>query len=357
MGKIIKCKNKYCKKEFEAIRHNSTFCSISCRNEYKRTEILLKGKLGYDYIICNWDNKPVGKYMSSHIKKYFPNRTYEEYVMEFPDQPNMPDKYKTNITKNSGKHMKSEKYKRMFSEMYKGEKNSNHRSNTTKLQRQLCSKYSREYWHYNFPEMTEEEITKKISKFAKESQKDRLTTTQLEYWIKKGYSEEEAKKKLRERQITFSLDTCIEKYGEIEGRKKWLERQEKWHKNYKKSNFSKISQELFHIIYDIVKNDYEKIYFAELKDGKIDKSGSNNEYKLKLNEILVLPDFLILDSKKIIEFDGVYYHRSTPENAKRERRRDKALVKEGYKILHVNEKDYRENPDKIIEQCVVFINN
>lgn len=44
-----------------------------------------------------------------------------------------------------------------------------------------------------------------------------VTETQIGYWINKGMSEENANVKLRERQSTFSLERCIEKYGEEEG--------------------------------------------------------------------------------------------------------------------------------------------
>ena len=57
--------------------------------------------------------------------------------------------------------------------------------------------------------------------------------TQVPYWTKHGYSEEEVKKIVSEKQATFSLEKCIEKYGEENGRKKWLERQERWQNTLK----------------------------------------------------------------------------------------------------------------------------
>lgn len=50
----------------------------------------------------------------------------------------------------------------------------------------------------------------------------------IQYFIDKGLSEDEAKIALKERQATFSLEKCIEKYSEIEGIKRWKERQIKW---------------------------------------------------------------------------------------------------------------------------------
>lgn len=52
--------------------------------------------------------------------------------------------------------------------------------------------------------------------------------TRKEYWIKKGYTEEESKKLISERQRTFSLEICVEKYGKKEGTAKWKQRQINW---------------------------------------------------------------------------------------------------------------------------------
>jgi len=53
-------------------------------------------------------------------------------------------------------------------------------------------------------------------------------STRVEYWLSQGFSEEEAKIKLIERQTTFSKKKLIEKLGEEEGIKRWKERQIKW---------------------------------------------------------------------------------------------------------------------------------
>lgn len=52
----------------------------------------------------------------------------------------------------------------------------------------------------------------------------------IEYWTIRGFSEVEAKEKVSQEQVTFSLDKCIEKYGEPDGKQIWLNRQEKWKK-------------------------------------------------------------------------------------------------------------------------------
>ena len=53
-------------------------------------------------------------------------------------------------------------------------------------------------------------------------------TTSIEYWLAKGYSKEEASEKLSERQRTFTLEKCIKKYGKIKGTRIYKNRQIKW---------------------------------------------------------------------------------------------------------------------------------
>jgi hypothetical protein len=54
------------------------------------------------------------------------------------------------------------------------------------------------------------------------------TTSRVEYWLNKGFSPQESKNKVSERQRTFSKKICIEKYGEKKGLEVFNERQIKW---------------------------------------------------------------------------------------------------------------------------------
>lgn len=179
----------------------------------------------------------------------------------------------------------------------------------------------------------------------------------IEYWMFKGFSEIEAKEKVSEHQATFTLEKCIEKYGKDVGKKRWLDRQEKWHKSYKKSNFSKISQLLFWDISSHL-NSLEGIFFAELdQNKKIDKSGKNNEMRLKLDKVL-LSDFIDNNSKKIIEFDGTYWHGIVGRgNKNRDCERDIIYKKYGYLVHRVSEQDYKNNKEKVIVECLNFLKN
>lgn len=201
------------------------------------------------------------------------------------------------------------------------------------------------------------ELFQKVSKSNKENGNNNTT---IKYWLKQGFTEEEAKERISERQRTFSLEKCIEKHGDELGRKVWLDRQEKWHKSYKKSNFSKISQTLFWNIAEHL-DDLNHIHFAELSEDKnLDDSGKNNEYKLRLETRLILPDFIDLSKNKIIEFDGTYWHKNGRQvkntNALRDSEKDELLINSGFSILRVKEEEYKNDPQEIINKCLDFLN-
>lgn len=101
-------------------------------------------------------------------------------------------------------------------------------------------KNSKYYWMKRG--FSEEESLEKVSKYQKElsdksyakhrGSKDR-TATQVGYWVKKGYTEEQSIEIIRENQKTFTIEKCIQKYGEEEGIKRYLDRQIKWQETIK----------------------------------------------------------------------------------------------------------------------------
>lgn len=203
------------------------------------------------------------------------------------------------------------------------------------------------------------EETKKKAKDNK--QKLNRDTTKIGYWLEKTDGDlEKAKKLLSKRQSTFSLEKCIEKYGKNEGIEVWLNRQEKWQKNFKKTNFSKISQELFWNMTEKI-NDLSNIYFAQLDENKQkDLSGKNNEFRLRLDKKIILPDFIDIQKKKIIEFDGTYWHEvknkkysftNNPDNQK-----EKLINENGYSILRIKENDYKNDKQGTLNKCLNFLN-
>jgi hypothetical protein len=204
-----------------------------------------------------------------------------------------------------------------------------------------------------------------------------------EYWMKKGYSEVDSIKIVSEKQSTFSLDKCIEKFGEIEGEKKWRDRQKKWIKTMdnkseeekleilrKKIFYNKVhsknSQEMFNMVLEKLGDSYkEKSFYAT----------NNGEKQLDLNsadkKVLLKPDFIF--ENKIIEFFGDYWHcnplirnadfkvrrgskKYTAESIwKIDQWRNDIFISNGYKLLIIWEYEYNSNKEATINKCINFL--
>jgi hypothetical protein len=309
--------------------------------------------------ICGFQSQRIyGRHLKSH------GITSEDYKNMYPGEPlyTETDNKKTSI--NSGKHMKTEKYKKMFSEKIMGEKNPNHKSKTTLEKRQSGSPFSNNFKNY----YTIEEK----NNFVKRVCDKKSYTVRLDYWINKGFNKEDAKKKLKERQLTFTLEKCIEKYGEIEGKKIYTKRQEKWQKSLTengnlKYGYSNVSQILFYELlnyYDLVK-DKEFIFFAT----------KNKEYRLNKKEGGVwLYDFVDLKNKKIIEYNGDEYHANpnlyetsdcphpfrknitAQEMWDKDERKKQVAEENGFEVLTIWDSEYKNRKDMILDKCKKYLN-
>lgn len=150
---------------------------------------------------------------------------------------------------------------------------------------------------------------------------------------------------------TRNLEYFVGKYGEDEGKARHIAKTEKWIKNFKKNNFSKVSQTLFD---EIMKEYTGDVYYAtHQREEMIDYI--NKEYRLNLGDTYCMPDFIDISTKKIIEFDGIYWHRATQDNKHREEMRDRKIKSLGYQILHVSELRYKNNPEEVIKECLAFL--
>lgn len=319
-------------------------------------------------VTCRLCGEQCKRIYGVHMKNKHKGITTDDYRKMFPGAPITSPLDKVSTSKNSGKHMKDEKYKKLFSEIFSGENNPNHKSKTTELQRKKRSPFSKEFVKYENLENVEEHI----SKFAKEAIKDRVGATTIEYFISKGYSEEEAQNQLSERQRTFSLEKCIQKWGEEKGNKIWMDRQERWQKSLLengniKCGFSKISQELFH---EILKN------YDPLNAHSVYYATKNKEYYIsKKNKGFFSYDFVDLNRKKIIEYNGDEYHanpKKFSENdyphpfykengptAKQIWERDEQKIniarEEGFEVLVIWDSEWRKDRVNTLKKCIDFI--
>ena len=163
----------------------------------------------------------------------------------------------------------------------------------------------------------------------------------------------------------------FKKYGEELGLKIWQDRQEKWAKTLiengnLKGGYSLISQELFEKISNYYESQ-EDLYFAK---GKL-----NNEYYISTKEYgYKLYDFVDLNSRKIIEFNGDLYHanpkiyqenditnpfKGRNKTAKEIWEDDKIKIKiandRRFEVLVIWESEYRKNPIETLNKCLDFL--
>lgn len=322
-------------------------------------------------VTCRVCGKQCARIFGKHLKSH--GMTTNEYKKLFPDAPLMSSTDKLNLCKNSGIHMKEEKYKKIFSEKYKGEKNPNHKSRTTEDERKRRSPFSKKFVKYENINNVDEEL----SKFLNRALKDRINTTSIEYYLNLGYSIEESKKMLKERQTTFSKKICIDKYGEEKGIEIWQKRQNNWQKSLIengniKCGYSRVSQELFYSIlkeYDCNLHDMNKIYFAtKNREYFIAREDDNGFYAY---------DFVDLNLMKIIEYNGDQYHANPniydstdyPHPYYKEKgytaldiwdkdfNKIEMAKKEGFDIIVIWDSEYKKNKKETIKKCIDFLKN
>jgi hypothetical protein len=216
------------------------------------------------------------------------------------------------------------------------------------------------------------EIEGKLKYKEKKDKEGKASPRKKQYWLDKGYSDDEAKTKISEIQKTFTLEKCIEKYGEEDGKKRFTERQNIWQKSLTnngniKMGYSKISQELFYKLletYDI--NYRDKINFAT----------HNGEFRLNNpNGGVYIYDFIDIDNRKIIEYNGDMYHANpkkykendTPHPYRKDKTAkeiwalDKIKIKtaedNGYEVLIIWDSEYRwGNKKNVVTKSLNFLN-
>lgn len=179
---------------------------------------------------------------------------------------------------------------------------------------------------------------------------EKMDKTSLESLIEKhgiDLGKEKYEKHLLHLKYVSSELFFIEKYGNEIGKIKYREKIINSFNKLNNNRYSKISQELFWFIHKKFDGELDYMYFAELNKEYLFYPWSNG-----LNIIEV--DFKY--KNKIIEFDGDYWH-SKPEQIEKDILRDKYLISKGYQVLRIKEIDYKNDKEKIITECLMFLNN
>ena len=370
----------YCGSIFKPKAKNSVACSDECKKEYtkilvkrKRSKSLIEnGVENIDYVIDRWNGLATERIYGWWMKKMHPDKTIDDYKKEFPGAPIACEKDLYNTTKNGGLHMKEEKYRKMFSEKFKGENNPRHHSKVSQQEIREASPFCKEF--YDKRGLTEQDR----QDFVKNALGDRNLDTRLDYYLNLGMELQQAKEALSERQRTFTLEKCIEKYGEDEGRRKWDERQKKWAEimkiKYENGDYDKTP----HNLIDSLSSQIEQEFVTKLhSEMGLDINESYNSLSSKYQYSIYSYDYkrrFLYDfvyGNKIIEFNGDFWHANPNKYDADDYIRDGVLAKdiwekdaikkrvaeaEDFEIFVVWENEFRKHPDETIKKCIDFIN-
>ena len=220
---------------------------------------------------------------------------------------------------------------------------------------------------------SDDEKEKAISSATQYDRNDRCPN-QIAYWINRGLTEEEAMAKVHERQQTFSVESCIEKYGEEKGVLVWKERQDKWQATLNSKSpeeierinrakmgngkgYSVSSQKFFWKLYKEINRDFKDIRFATLDPETKQESVDNKEWFVcEESGKHYFLDFYVRDTNKVIEYDGDYWHNPNRQgNKTRDAKRQEDLERLGFKIMRVRECDVNEDEERELKRCLEFL--
>ena len=361
------CQN--CNIEFHANHNRTVYCSPECKAEIrfkkKQEKIISNGIEGIDYVIDQWNGYATPRIYGQWMSSMHPGKTTDDYLNDFPGAPLCCKKDHIATSKNSGKHMKKPKYRKMASDQIKGINNPNHKSKTTKEQRQARSPFSENFINYESPE--------DARRFQLEHCSKGRYNTRLSYWIEEGHSPEEAIKMLKERQATFTLNKCITKYGEEKGHRIFEERQKAWSKiiesKYQAGEFTRFSESNWSNTEAVFIN--QLVNTLNLKPDEYYSCINGKQFFRYFKEVKLTKSYDFVIGKKIIEFNGDYwhcnpnqykadyYHKHIQLTAKEiwdlDQIKISLIENEGYQVLTIWESEWNDDPNRTIENCIKFI--
>jgi hypothetical protein len=193
-----------------------------------------------------------------------------------------------------------------------------------------------------------------IKRHGEEGRKLRETST--EKWLNTLNKKSEEEKRRINKRKAVNLTNLINKYGEVEGVKRYDH-----FLSTSKLGRSKISQELFKILFDLL-DVKENIYFADL----------NHEYVLynkNLKRVFLL-DFVY--NNNCIEFNGDKWHGNPSFYKKTDCPRPSLdgksceqiwyedelknnIIKEKFNLLIIWENEFVNNKNETIQKCIKFL--
>ena len=339
-----------CKSYFLSGKKTTKFCSRFCAKEYSRYEYLREkikqndilfanGIENYDYVKCPICGLKTHQLNAAHFE-YIHHISYKLFKIAYPNQKITAEIYiKNNL---------------------RGDNNPMSKVNASEEKRKQCSPFAKEFYESRGISL------EKRDKFMKKVNKTRSYTAKIDYYLNKGYSYEEAEKLRSERQRTFTLEKCIDKYGKEEGTRIWQDRQDKWkakvfaEDSHISTGYSKVAMQFIEEILLNEENTEGLLY------GKYEKCIYDKDFKTFNKYDLTNPKTM-----RIIEFNGDFWHMNPniykPDDVNKcfkltakekweiDRLKVEAAKKRGYEVLVIWENDYNKNHDEIIKICKEFI--
>ena len=306
-----------CKKSF--IGSTARVCSEICRREIARKNKKIDGIEGYDYLICDICGTHA-KELALHYKRYH----------------------------TEAKLQKPSKCKKLRDSV-RGENNPAYQHGG------LFSPFSKNFVNYDG-----EESRKLILKKQGETRKKNGTNP----FTREFYNTDEDYSKAQTRDLTW----FIEKFGEIEGKHRYIQKTEKWMNSLD------------------VKTDDEKKRINRLKIGRCGAiSNAEKEILQHLLSVGIIADsqfqlkklgkgyylYDITVGNKIIEYNGDFWHCNplfwdkdefnprlhiTASNKwKLDKLKNEFAKENGYEVMIVWEQDYKHDKQGIIEKCINFL--
>lgn len=183
-----------------------------------------------------------------------------------------------------------------------------------------------------------------------------------EYWMKRGFSTHQAHLKVKQHQTTFSLEKCIERYGEKDGHLRWKERQDKWLKTLEVNGARGTDS-------SILADSFLQELLRHFPTAKCSVGGG--EKRIRVGAKTYSVDFFL--DGKIIEVNGDFWHanpskyiaesilsfpggkKTAREIWEKDARRSKDLAATGYVMLVLWETDIITDRDAALARAIWFL--
>ena len=333
---------KHCYNLFNADKQSFGFCSSICRKIYESHEKYIGKQPGIDFVECPVCTQYVRQISPRHAK-----------IHGFSTPNKLAQAYNCSCTCQNKKDNK------------KGELNPAYNHNGK------YSKWSKNFIH-GYDENAHILARENHSKFMNDPINKCLFPNCIEYWLKETNGNEKLAKQLHLKSQLRDLKYFVEKYGDIEGQIRHKLKTERWMATLAAKSPEEICEINRKKIPHIGSRSKAEIELADI----LRKSNSDLQIQFKLFDIDKNKWYVfdIQFNDKIIEYNGDYWHAnpnkfkhddiikngnsniSAAEKWEIDKIRNKVANAYGYEIMTIWEHDYKQNKEKVIKECLDFLN-